>query len=105
MFPERKTVWDITEEGFTGLASSTAMIWTYSGPAWLHCMKVPRTYWNGVGRYGPCTPRPLPAFCLWKTSTKEYKVNLRNENTQKQKKTVKEDQIIIVYSLSIATDI
>ena len=33
------------------------------------------------------------------------KFNQRNENTEKQRKTVKGDKIIIIYSLSIVKDI
>ena len=51
--------------------------------------------WSGL-TYGPypLSPSPLPAFCLWKNFQ-------RSENMQKQRQTIKGDQIIKVWSLSI----
>ena len=41
-------------------------------------------------------PCPQPAFCLWKNFSQKIKFNQRSEKMQKQRKTVKGDQIIIV---------
>ena len=49
---------------------------------------------NRAQPYDPCPPCSLPAFWLWK-SFSQISLN-RSENMPKQRKTVKEDKIIIV---------
>ena len=60
------------------------------------CVCLFASLWNRAGPYGPFPPGPQPAVCLW-TKNKFHK---RRETMQKQRITVKGDQIIVAQSLS-----